>query len=93
MGAFKTKEEIYDDIVREAIVNDPTFDPSDDGIFETILHMVNSTYAQQYMYHLWMGSDHVPMSDSSSAGCNHDWKLYTGLREEFHFCTKCQEKK
>ena len=28
-----------------------------------------------------------------SKECSHDWKLYQGLRECYHYCTKCDQKK
>jgi hypothetical protein len=27
------------------------------------------------------------------SGCNHEWKKYTGLKEEFEFCGKCDVKR
>jgi hypothetical protein len=33
------------------------------------------------------------MHDIPKKSCYHEWKIYTGLNEQFEFCTKCDIKK
>ncbi len=73
---------VDEDYLKEVLSN---IHPPKEGDFYT-----DGDHVRAFFNGEWKTLDSEPFEKES---CNHEYKLYTGLTEQFEYCVKCDQKK